>query len=70
MPVDYLECDHCGCEAFASDARGYFTDGDGGACMTCGFPGSVCSDAETPPYWLTSDYAEARCADPTCSDCA
>lgn len=64
----WLDCDHCGGAAIVSES-GLFADGDGGECACCGFPGSVHLDAETDPYWWTSDDADARCGDPDCEEC-
>ncbi len=76
-----LECDHCGGDAIAGDARGMFGDGDGTACMTCGFPGHVSVDVEhagddendsgeNGATWSCSyDEEDARCHDLTCVDC-
>lgn len=66
---DYLECDHCGGPAIKADADGLFTDGDGGMCVTCGLPGHVSLDSETPPYWWISDDPLDTCADPECVEC-
>lgn len=63
-----LECDHCGGTAIESE-DGRFRDGDGGACMSCGLPGCVMCDAETPPYWAPSDDPDVNCNDPDCLDC-
>lgn len=64
----HLDCAHCGDVAIES-ADGFFADGEGGACMTCGFPGGVSCDSETEPYWNESDDPEARCTAPDCLDC-
>lgn len=65
----WLECAHCGDVAIES-GDGFFTDGDGGRCGSCGFPGQVSCDAETPPYWvLFDDDASARCNRPDCDEC-
>lgn len=66
----YLECPHCGGTAIAADAQGFFTDGDGGKCMTCGFPGWVSCDGESEPYWAADDQEPgAVCNDLECIDC-
>jgi hypothetical protein len=73
-----LECDHCGCVAIES-ADGMFYDGQGDACMSCGFPGHVSVD-EAPEdetaeaHWSLSDYCEIGepipvCTDANCEDC-
>ncbi len=64
----HIECDHCGCEAVESNSEGYFYDGQGGACMTCGFPGHVSLDEETDPWWNSSDD-DVKCTDPDCWSC-
>ncbi len=73
-----LGCDHCGDVAIES-ASGMFAEDDGGACMSCGFPGSVSvgesfDDAEEwaigTASWLCSDAGDAVCSDETCEDCA
>ncbi len=69
MSTDFLECNHCGGSAIESDARGYFTDGTGTRCMSCGFPGSVSADSETEPYWNGVDDLDAKCEDTNCIDC-
>lgn len=61
-----LWCDHCGGIAIEGDK---FTDGQGGACVTCGFPGAVSCDAETDPWWNTSELDDARCSRAGCSEC-
>ena len=64
-----LECDHCGDVAIYGDKKGMFTDGAGGACVSCGFPGQVSCDAETEPYWMTGDDDADRCNRGDCEDC-
>lgn len=49
---------------------GLFADGDGGECACCGFPGQVMLDAESDPYWWTSDDQDAVCGDPECEECS
>lgn len=66
---DYLDCDHCGGPAIESDERGYFTDGDGGPCITCGLHGWVTLDVETDPQWNISDDPLDTCQDPGCEEC-
>lgn len=68
--LTYLECNHCGGTAIEADAQGCFTDGDGGKCVTCGFPGCVSCDSESEPYWSTSDQEPGPvCDDPSCQEC-
>lgn len=65
-----LECGHCGDIAIWADADGCFTDGAGGNCLTCGFPGQVSCCAETPPHWMLLDEPGAKCMRPDCGfDC-
>jgi len=65
----WLECDHCGDVAIEGDKNNCFTDGTGGACISCSFPGQVSCDSETDPYWMSSDADEDRCNRPDCEDC-
>lgn len=79
-----LECNHCGGIAFTSrnydpsaneGAGAYlFTDGDGEACATCGYLGSVVVDdqANGEPvdiYWSCRDGNDDTCNDPSCEEC-
>jgi hypothetical protein len=67
-----LECDHCGGDAIYS-ATGEFTDGEGGQCASCGFPGHVSIDDRDEEnvcgYWLSSDDPDDRCNLRDCEDC-
>jgi hypothetical protein len=63
-----LECSHCGGHAIVSP-DGLFADGEGAACITCGFPGHVVCDSETPADWRVSDDENARCVDASCQEC-
>ena len=67
--ASHFECDHCGDVAIES-RDGMFTDGDGGECASCGMPGQVSMDAETDPYWSTSQEEGDRCNRKDCEDCA
>lgn len=73
--ITTLECDHCGDVAIESDRHGLFCDGDGDACMTCGYPGSVLVDEplddDEPAIarWSVSDDTEAVCNVPSCDEC-
>ena len=67
--ASHFECDHCGDVAIES-TDGLFTDGDGGECASCGMPGQVSMDAETGPYWSTSQEEGDRCDRRDCEDCA
>jgi hypothetical protein len=49
-----LECGWCGDVAFQS-LTGVAYDGDGGSCVSCGFPGHVCVDTEHEAHWQTRD---------------
>ena len=62
-----LDCDHCGGTAITS-YTGLFSDGDGGQCEDCGFPGWVTVDDRTA-WWNGSDSVDARCMDHECPDC-
>jgi hypothetical protein len=53
---DYLECPCCGGEGAEPDAEGMYADGQG---TTCGCPGYVVVDSETPPY--ISGWDEGEC---------
>lgn len=79
-----LECSHCGGIAFTSskydpagaDGQGayLFTDGDGDACASCGFPGSVVvddqqNDEPVDVRWSCSDGNDDTCKDPLCDEC-
>ncbi len=72
-----LECDHCGDIAFTSrdyrDGVYWFTDSDGEACSSCGYPGHVVVNEPDPDnadvYWETDDNNEAVCNRPDCEDC-
>jgi len=68
--VHWLECDHCG-EAAIESVDGLYTDGDGGTCMTCGFPGQVYVDEADGAYWAVHEGGEtpAVCRRPDCDDC-
>lgn len=69
---DYIECPHCGSIAAQPDADGYYVDGQNidGGCVSCGFPGQVSCDAETPAYWsMHEDDPKARCRQLDCSEC-
>ena len=65
-----LDCDHCGDVAIWADPDGLYTDGDGGKCLFCGFPGQVSCDSETPAYWMLHDWEEtSRCNLSSCEEC-
>jgi hypothetical protein len=66
---DYLECNHCGGAAIEADDDGCFTDGTGGECITCGFPGWVHACSEAHPWWRESDEGYDKCKDVTCEEC-
>jgi len=67
-----LECDHCGGDAIVS-TTGYFSDGEGTACATCGWPGHVSVDGvdddpdENFPHFVLDN--DGACKDPTCIEC-
>lgn len=63
-PIAY-DCTHCGDVAIVNPRH----DGDGYACMSCGFPGHF-SDDETEGYWCSSDEPKARCKNLDCAECA
>lgn len=63
----YLTCDHCG-DVAAESSTGIFYDGDGDACLTCGFPGGIRAH-ETDTSWDCSFDPAARCVRPDCPDC-
>lgn len=75
--VATLECSHCGSEAIESD-DGTFGDGDGDACMTCGYPGHVIvteaydanGDEYAYAYWACRDGNDDTCNDPCCTECS
>ena len=64
----HLDCDHCGGPAIESP-DGMFRDGDGNACMSCGFPGCVHADEEAGVWWGESQELDARCNEPDCEEC-
>lgn len=79
-----LDCDHCGGIAFtstkydaaAAEGQGayLFTDGDGEACASCGFPGSVVVDdqqngEDVHVTWSCRDGNDDVCKDPLCEEC-
>lgn len=77
--VTELDCDHCGGVAIES-ADGLFYDGDGGECISCGFPGMVSvyeddngrenEDGECyTAVWQESDDETAVCNEPACEEC-
>lgn len=66
--VTTLECDHCGDVAFESKS-GWFADGDGGRCLSCGYPGHVVCDSETPAEWSTGQEETDFCAVHNCDEC-
>lgn len=66
-----LECPHCGDVAIESP-DGLFTDGDGGNCISCGYPGHVSvDDAEenARAYWSTRDLPWDICNSLDCIAC-
>lgn len=63
-----LDCEHCGDVAIIR-MSGLFTDGDGGPCGSCGFPGQVHVYEEDGASWVTSDDAEAKCDRVSCAEC-
>lgn len=65
---EHLECDHCGDVAIYADADELYWDGDGGRCLTCGFPGHVSADGERA-HWRTSEEPEDRCSVEGCDEC-
>lgn len=62
----FLECNHCGDIAIETEI---FFDGDGGKCISCGFPGWVSCDDETDPWWNESQSALDRCNRKDCKEC-
>jgi hypothetical protein len=71
---DWLECDHCGCEAIESDGDGLFFETDDAHCMTCGWPGDVRVVGEDDGMdWFTNDDHDLEpvpfCSLPDCEDC-
>lgn len=72
MSDSYLECDHCGGAAITSPDD-VFTDGDGGACETCGMPGHVFVDDvldDATAWWRVNyDDENARCREADCEEC-
>lgn len=66
--ITEIGCDHCGDVAITRE-QGWFGDGDGGRCESCGFPGWVSCDGEELPYWRESDEVDAKCDRPGCSEC-
>ncbi len=64
----WLDCDHCGNVAIES-ADGVFTDGDGGACSSCGLPGYVSCCSETEPHWFMSEDPNTKCKRADCEEC-
>lgn len=72
-----LECSHCSDVAFVS-VNGYFRQGDGKRCISCGFPGHVVvteeyddeGDERGVAYWRCRDGNDDTCTDPSCSECA
>jgi hypothetical protein len=67
--IQFLWCNHCGGAAIEADDDGCFTDGDGGACITCGFPGWVHACSETSPWWSVSEEPEDQCEQAHCAEC-
>lgn len=62
-----LECSHCG-DAAIESTSGLFGEDQGGACVTCGFPGIVRVDEDTA-YWSIGDSEGAVCRRNDCLDC-
>lgn len=69
-----LECNHCGDVAIES-ATGYFRDGDGAACASCGMPGHVSVDFDPSvdddamATWEDVQEEGVYCARPDCEEC-
>lgn len=67
-----LWCDHCGCEAIEKNDDA-FSDGEGGSCASCGFPGVVSvddsGDDDATAYWNMSEADDARCNQDDCEEC-
>ncbi len=64
-----LECDHCGDVAYEAP-DGMVGDGEGDACISCGFPGHASVDNDEPiAWWSASDRADAVCRREDCEDC-
>lgn len=64
----WLDCNHCGSVAIESP-DGMFTDGDGGACVSCGLPGHVSCCSETEPHWVMSEDPNIKCTLTDCEEC-
>lgn len=64
-----LECPHCGDVAIWADANGCYHDGDGGKCISCGYPGAVSCDSETAPWWNDCQDAGSHCNRVDCEEC-
>ena len=67
--VTTLECDHCGDIAIKADKNGNFTDGAGGKCISCGWPGHVSCDAEEDPWWQDMGEDDTKCDIKDCVQC-
>lgn len=65
---DELYCEHCG-DVAISNETGLFFDGEGEACVTCGYPGSVSVDEDCGAYWNPRDEADTYCKEPACGYC-
>ena len=82
-PLSTLECPHCGDVAIEAHPPrwpgdfpgGWFEDGEGGACASCGMPGHVTldEDEEESDSWIASwsmdDDEDDRCTRPDCEEC-
>ena len=80
MKPDGLCCDHCGDVAieFRAPAHGvdfwHLDDGDGGQCMSCGYPGQVMvydgEEGDISCRWAIDEGRDdARCTRPECDEC-
>lgn len=63
-----LECSHCGGPAIVS-RTGYFMNGDGSKCMSCGMPGTVFCDENAVAEWDSADDPDVTCERKDCEDC-
>jgi thymidylate synthase ThyX len=63
-----FECDHCGGPAYDGDLSDA-VEGATRPCLSCGFPGRLVWDAETPAEWSTNHDLHAVCFDGDCVQC-
>lgn len=68
--MEDLICTHCGDIAIESSSDdGMFYDGDGGKCISCGFPGQVVLNMIGNADWMENQDLSASCDREDCRDC-